>query len=88
MSVYGFVLKLQSVFMSFLNKEDDTMNGMPDELQVLTAKDLIKVLHIGRDRAYSLVKEKHFPSVKIGSRYIVTLGALKEWIKKQEGKHN
>lgn len=49
---------------------------------MLTTKDLQKTLHIGRDRAYALMRAKAFPSIKIGARYYVTEEALNEWLKR------
>lgn len=57
-----------------------------DEIKVLTAKELADVLKIGRDKAYTLIKSKGFPSVCIGKRYIVTDKALNEWLGQYEHK--
>lgn len=48
---------------------------------MLTVKDLQRVLRIGRDRAYALMRSKAFPSIKIGARYYVTQEALNEWLR-------
>lgn len=53
---------------------------------ILTPMDLAERLHIGRDKAYALIKSKGFPSVCIGKRYIVTSRALDEWLKSYEYK--
>lgn len=56
------------------------------EYTILSAKDLAVRLHIGRDKAYSLIKSKSFPSIKLGGRYIVTSKALNEWLDMNEYK--
>lgn len=47
---------------------------------MLTAKDLQKILKIGRDTAYALMHSKAFPSIKLGGRYYVTQEALDSWL--------
>ncbi len=61
-------------------------NESNDRLNVLTARELGSVLHIGRDKAYALIKSKGFPSICIGNRYIVTEHALNEWLHQYEHK--
>ncbi|MBQ8945917.1 MAG: helix-turn-helix domain-containing protein [Lachnospiraceae bacterium] len=51
-----------------------------DDYSVLSARELAERLHIGRDKAYALIKSKSFPSIKLGGRYIVTAKALNEWL--------
>lgn len=53
---------------------------------MLTVKDLQRVLHIGRDRAYALMRSKAFPSIKLGGRYYVSVEALERWLKEYEYK--
>lgn len=53
---------------------------------VYTTKDLQTVLNIGRETAYSLMRNPSFPSIRIGARYIVEKEALKAWLKRYEGK--
>ncbi len=51
---------------------------------VLTAKDVAHVLHVGRDKAYLLMKYPTFPSIQLGGRYLVTEQALFEWLQNNE----
>lgn len=53
---------------------------------LLTVKELQKNLNIGRDKAYSLMHAKSFPSIKIGGRYYVQELALQEWLLKNRYK--
>ncbi len=55
-------------------------------MNVLTVKDLCATLKLGKHQAYALMNSKAFPSYRIGSKYFVTEEALKEWLKKIEGK--
>lgn len=50
---------------------------------LLTVKNLIEILKIGRDTAYALMRSSAFPSMKIGGRYYVTQEELKKWLDKQ-----
>ncbi len=59
---------------------------MGEEIKILTTKELAKVLKIGRDKAYALIKSSGFPSTCIGNRYIVTEQALKQWLEQYEHK--
>lgn len=53
---------------------------------LLTVKELQKLLNIGRDKAYCLMRAKSFPSIKIGGRYYVQEMALEEWLLKNRYK--
>ena len=53
---------------------------------LLTVKDLVQLLKIGRDTAYALMHSSAFPSMKIGGRYYVTQEELQKWLDKQEYK--
>lgn len=56
------------------------------ESMVFNVKDLQTVLGVGRDTAYALMRNKSFPAIKIGSRYIVEAEAFKQWLKRSAGK--
>jgi len=51
---------------------------------MITVPQLQKLLDIGRDTAYNLVRRKDFPSVKFGREYRVLVGSLSDWIHKQQ----
>lgn len=53
---------------------------------LLTVKELQQLLNIGRDKAYSLMHAKTFPSMRIGGRYYVHEPALQEWLVKNRYK--
>lgn len=57
------------------------------QTKVLTAKELADRLHIGRDKAYALIKNPAFPAIQLGARYIVTEQALEEWLVTSQHRH-
>lgn len=54
---------------------------------VYTVSDLTKILKIGKNTAYALMRSKGFPSYKINERYYVTESALNEWLTNASGKN-
>ena len=57
----------------------------PDERMFLSTKDVQKKLGIGREKAYALMKISSFPSIRLGKTYFVTVDALENWLKQNEG---
>lgn len=57
------------------------MNSIP---VMLTVAQLQQKLNIGKDTAYSLVKRKDFPSIKLGREYRIFEDKLTEWLIKQQ----
>ena len=47
---------------------------------MLSVPQVADVLGIGRTNAYELVKEKDFPSLKIGSRIVIPRDKFIQWI--------
>ncbi len=64
----------------------DALMNPENGITMLTAREVSRVLRIGRDKAYALMKSKGFPSICIGKRYYVTTKALNDWIKQYEYK--
>lgn len=56
------------------------MKAQNENTIIYRIPQLMQVLGICRDKAYKLMKSKSFPSIKIGSSYIVTKDALEEWL--------
>lgn len=69
-----------------INIGHDNSKDLITKDQVLTATELKDYLHCGINRARDLMKSPAFPSTKLGSSYIVTLSALTEWLKLNEGR--
>lgn len=57
--------------------------NLPD---LLTPRQIADYLHIGNDKLYSLMKQKSFPSFKLGSRYYVRKDRFEEWMDNQTKK--
>ena len=58
-----------------------------DELPLMLNADTVKdVLGISISSAYELMKEKSFPSLKIGSRIVVPKDKFIEWVAQNTGK--
>ena len=58
-----------------------------DELPLMLNADTVKdVLGISISSAYELMKEKSFPSLKIGSRIVVPKDKFIEWVERNTGK--
>lgn len=58
-----------------------------DELPLMLNADTVKdVLGISISSAYELIKEKGFPSLKIGSRIVVPKDKFIEWVERNAGK--
>ena len=54
--------------------------------RVLTTRQLMAKLHIGKDKAYALMRNKSFPSIKLGKTYIITQESLDSWLKLNAGR--
>ena len=52
----------------------------------MTVKELIDYLHCSKDRAYSLIRKKTFPSMQLGSRWYIIKNDLPKWIERQTQK--
>ncbi|WP_326512265.1 helix-turn-helix domain-containing protein [Clostridium intestinale] len=46
----------------------------------LTVEDIGRILNIGRNKAYSLVKEEGFPKIRIGKQFRIPYDAFNHWI--------
>lgn len=46
----------------------------------LTVEDIGRILNIGRNKAYSLVKEDDFPKIRIGKQFRIPCDAFNNWI--------
>lgn len=42
--------------------------------------EMAKVLGIGRDKAYNLVRRDDFPAIKVGTSYIIPVVNLNLWL--------
>lgn len=51
-----------------------------------TTKDLCSILRIGKNRANDLMRQKDFPSIKLGGKYIVAKSDLDKFIERWKNK--
>jgi len=64
---------------------ENNLNPAADALpSMITVDQLAQRLDIGRDLAYTLVRRKDFPSIKIGREYRVLTEQLGPWLLKQQ----
>lgn len=55
-----------------------------DQLPIaLTAEDVVQVLGVSRSNAYTLMKSRGFPTLRVGKRMMVPKDKLLEWMEKQ-----
>ena len=59
---------------------------MEEQRELMKTKDVQKYLGIGRDKAYTLMKMKSFPSTRLGKTYVVTKENLFKWLCENAGK--
>ncbi len=55
-----------------------------EQIKMLDIKDLQKILKIGRNSAYNLMKTPGFPSMQMGRKWLISEEAFKEWLKDNE----
>ncbi|MBR3505335.1 MAG: helix-turn-helix domain-containing protein [Clostridia bacterium] len=53
------------------------------EKLTISATELPRVLGVGRNTAYELVKRTDFPAVRIGRRIVIPVDALRAWLERQ-----
>lgn len=46
---------------------------------VLTVNDIMNILHIGRSKAYELLRSKVIPCIRIGKKYIIPKNLMVEF---------
>lgn len=54
--------------------------------EVYNVKDIMRILKIGRNRAYELMQSSGFPATKLGYTYFVTADNFKRWLDRYAGK--
>lgn len=56
------------------------MNERYNLSKLMTAKELQEYLHIGKNKAYDLIKHNDVPTVKIGGKTYVVVDKLQRYI--------
>jgi len=53
---------------------------MKESLEIYTYKDIMKILGIGKNQAYQLLKSEEFPVIRIGKTYKVSKYVFNQWL--------
>lgn len=59
------------------------MNILDSYSDVLTVNDVMNILHIGRNKAYELLRSKVIPSIRIGKKYVIPKNLMIEFLSNQ-----
>ena len=57
-----------------------------ENIVMYTVKDVQQLFRCGRDKAYAIMQTGGFPSIRVGSTYLVEKKALEKWVDKQQGR--
>ena len=57
-----------------------------EETIIYRVKDLMRILKIGRDRAYALMRSKGFPSTQIGRTFFIAKKNFDSWVEQYAGR--
>lgn len=65
-----------------MNKINAVADSTTDELEkrIYTVEEIANILNISKTFAYTLTKEKHFKSVRIGSAIRISKKSFDEWL--------
>lgn len=63
------------------------MKTNTNEKVMLGVKDIMKLMGIGRDRAYEIIKKGEFRSIQVGRRYLVHEQVFANWLKGEFSKN-
>ena len=53
---------------------------MIDNRRLISVPEFARYFNIGRCKAYSLVKQPDFPSIKIGQKILIDTDLLEKWL--------
>jgi predicted DNA-binding transcriptional regulator AlpA len=59
------------------------MDKQVEESEVLVVEDLMKILNIGKNLAYALIKQKGFPVIRIKGVYRIPKKSFEQWLYKE-----
>ena len=61
---------------------NESVEGGVQQASFLQVEDVQKLLGISRASAYSLVKQKGFPHIRVGNRIVIPHDLFNEWVTK------
>lgn len=59
------------------------MTNIESDKLTLTVKEMSKILGIGANKAYQLTKTEDFPTIRLGTKILIPVKGLNEWIENQ-----
>ncbi|HIT72517.1 MAG TPA: helix-turn-helix domain-containing protein [Candidatus Fimicola cottocaccae] len=59
------------------------MTNIESDKLTLTVKEMSKILGIGANKAYQLTKIEDFPTIRLGTKILIPVKGLNEWIENQ-----
>ena len=69
----------QRVFIKILNSK----GGIPMKKSTMSVQELSSHMGISLPKAYELVKEPGFPTIKVGTRILIPVEGFNEWLKRK-----
>lgn len=70
------------------NTEKHEEGGIIMDEKTISAKELRKVLRLGRSKTYELIySEGFYPAFKIGRKILINVDKLNQWIEEQKMEH-
>jgi excisionase family DNA binding protein len=70
-----------------MGEQKKRKNVAVDPVQIeplLSIPDVMRMLGLGRDTVYRLIREEGLPSLKLGTRRVVVPSSLAAWVKQRE----
>ena len=67
--------------------QTDELNTEDSEITLYTTKDIQKIFHCGRKKAYEIMHIQGFPSFRIDSSIYVEKNELRKWISRIKSKN-
>lgn len=62
------------------------MNKEYEDPKMYKVEDIQRILGVGKARAYSIMRSRCFPAMRIGKTYVVTEKNFNEWLQNSTGK--
>lgn len=78
--------KIVGVLKELTGRLEEIKETSKDEKLVYTPKEAAKVLGIGNNAIYNLLKDDEFPKFSIGRNVYISKKGLEDWVEKQTKK--
>ena len=67
-----------------MTKKTTVTQGPVQIEPLLSIPEVMRMLNLGRDAVYRLIREEGLPSLKLGTRHKVVPSSLAAWVKQRE----